>query len=88
MERFYWSMAAGWEDRHYSRSSSEINISIDPEMGKTISVTVSTDYYTSHTIRGIDDSPKTSEYNLLIYISNADPVIEATSLALLNQLQY
>ncbi|MFA3790484.1 LacI family DNA-binding transcriptional regulator [Aliiglaciecola sp. SL4] len=56
---------------------------------KTIGVIVRdiTGFYTSRTIRGIDDFCKNSEYNLLIYNTDVDPKVEAKSLETLNQLR-
>lgn len=56
---------------------------------KTIGVIVRdiTGYYTSRTIRGIDDFCKTSDYNLLIYNTDVDPAVEARSLEALYQLR-
>ncbi|GAB2683187.1 LacI family DNA-binding transcriptional regulator [Aliiglaciecola aliphaticivorans] len=56
---------------------------------KTIGVIVRdiTGFYTSRTIRGIDDYCKNSEYNLLIYNTDVDPKVEAKSLDTLNQLR-
>lgn len=56
---------------------------------KTIGVIVRdiTGFYTSRTIRGIDDFCKTSDYNLLIYNTDVDPAIEARSLEALYQLR-
>lgn len=56
---------------------------------KTIGVIVRdiTGFYTSRTIRGIDDYCKTSEYNVLIYNTDFDPVIEAKSIEALYQLR-
>ncbi|GAA6186661.1 MULTISPECIES: LacI family DNA-binding transcriptional regulator [Alteromonadaceae] len=56
---------------------------------KTIGVIVRdiTGFYTSRTIRGIDDFCKTSEYNLLIYNTDVDPKVEAKSLETLYQLR-
>ena len=49
---------------------------------KTIGVVVRdiTGFYTSRTIRGIDDYCKTSDYNVLIYNTDVDPEVEARSL--------
>jgi len=56
---------------------------------KTIGVIVRdiTGFYTSRTIRGIDDYCKTSDYNLLIYNTDVEPAIEARSLEALYQLR-
>ncbi|TYK66968.1 LacI family DNA-binding transcriptional regulator [Colwellia echini] len=56
---------------------------------KTIGVIVRdiTGFYTSRTIRGIDDYCKDSEYNVLIYNTDFDPAIEAKSLQALYQLR-
>jgi DNA-binding LacI/PurR family transcriptional regulator len=63
--------------------------SLKMDKTKTIGVIVRdiTGFYTSRTIRGIDDYCKTSEYNLLIYNTDVDPVIEARSLEALYQLR-
>jgi DNA-binding LacI/PurR family transcriptional regulator len=56
---------------------------------KTIGVIVRdiTGFYTSRTLRGIDDYCKKSEYNVLIYNTDVDPDIEAKSLETLYQLR-
>jgi DNA-binding LacI/PurR family transcriptional regulator len=56
---------------------------------KTIGVIVRdiTGFYTSHTLRGIDDYCKTSEYNVIIYNTDFDPAVEARSLEALYQLR-
>lgn len=56
---------------------------------KTIGVVVRdiTGFYTSRTIRGIDDYCKTSDYNVLIYNTDVDPAVEARSLEALYQLR-
>ncbi|WP_339901443.1 LacI family DNA-binding transcriptional regulator [Paraglaciecola polaris] len=56
---------------------------------KTIGVIVRdiTGFDTSHTIRGVDDYCKTSDYNALIYNTDFDPEIEAKSLEALYQLR-
>ncbi|WP_448247801.1 LacI family DNA-binding transcriptional regulator [Thalassotalea agariperforans] len=56
---------------------------------KTIGVIVRdvTGYYTSRTIRGIDDYCKTSEYNVVIYNTDFDPAVEARALESLYQLR-
>jgi DNA-binding LacI/PurR family transcriptional regulator len=63
--------------------------SLKMDKTKTIGVIVRdiTGFYTSRTIRGIDDYCKTSEYNVLIYNTDFDPSIEAKSLAALYQLR-
>lgn len=63
--------------------------SLKMDTTKTIGVVVRdiTGFYTSRTIRGIDDFCKTSEYNLLIYNTDVDPEIEARSLEALYQLR-
>ena len=55
---------------------------------KTIGVIVRdiTGFYTSRTLRGIDDYCKTSEYNVIIYNTDFDPAVEARSLEALYQL--
>ncbi|MEP0175819.1 MAG: LacI family DNA-binding transcriptional regulator [Paraglaciecola sp.] len=54
---------------------------------KTIGVIVRdiTGFYTSRTIRGIDDYCKTSDFNFLIYNTDVDPEVEAKSLEALYQ---
>jgi DNA-binding LacI/PurR family transcriptional regulator len=56
---------------------------------KTIGVIVRdiTGFYTSRTIRGIDDYCKKRGYNVLIYNTDVDPDIEAKSLETLYQLR-
>lgn len=56
---------------------------------KTIGVIVRdiTGFYTSRTLRGIDDYCKTSEYNVIIYNTDFDPAVEARSLEALYQLR-
>jgi DNA-binding LacI/PurR family transcriptional regulator len=56
---------------------------------KTIGVVVRdiTGFDTSRTIRGIDDFCKASDYNVLIYNTDVDPVVEARSLDALYQLR-
>lgn len=56
---------------------------------KTIGVVVRdiTGFYTSRTIRGIDDFCKTSDYNLLIYNTDVDAAVESRSLEALYQLR-
>ena len=63
--------------------------SLKMDKTKTIGVIVRdiTGYYTSRTIRGIDDYCKTSDYNVLIYNTDVDPEIEARSLEALYQLR-
>jgi len=63
--------------------------SLKMDKTKTIGVIVRdiTGFYTSRTIRGIDDYCKTSDYNLLIYNTDVDPDIEARSLEALYQLR-
>ncbi|WP_339721328.1 LacI family DNA-binding transcriptional regulator [uncultured Paraglaciecola sp.] len=63
--------------------------SLKMDKTKTIGVIVRdiTGFYTSRTIRGIDDYCKTSEYNLLIYNTDVDTDIEARSLEALYQLR-
>ncbi|MGJ8693020.1 MAG: LacI family DNA-binding transcriptional regulator [Thalassotalea sp.] len=63
--------------------------SLKTDKTKTIGVIVRdiTGYYTSRTLRGIDDYCKTSEYNVLIYNTDFDPAIEARSLQALYQLR-
>lgn len=55
---------------------------------KTIGVIVRdiSGYYTSRTLRGIDDFCKSSEYNIIIYNTDFDPETEARSLQSLQQL--
>ena len=56
---------------------------------KTIGVIVRdiTGFYTSRTLRGIDDYCKKSDYNVLIYNTDVDPEVEAKSLESLYQLR-
>ena len=56
---------------------------------KTIGVIVRdiTGFYTSRTIRGIDDYCKTGDYNVIIYNTDFDPEVEARSLEALYQLR-
>lgn len=56
---------------------------------KTIGVIVRdiTGFYTSRTLRGIDDYCKKSDYNVLIYNTDVDPEVEAKSLETLYQLR-
>jgi len=63
--------------------------SLKMDKTKTIGVIVRdiTGFYTSRTIRGIDDYCKTSEYNVLIYNTDVDPEIEASALDSLYQLR-
>ena len=63
--------------------------SLKMDKTKTIGVIVRdiTGYYTSRTIRGIDDYCKTSEYNVIIYNTDFDPITEARSLEALYQLR-
>ena len=63
--------------------------SLKMDKTKTIGVIVRdiTGFYTSRTIRGIDDYCKTSEYNVIIYNTDFDPNIEARSLEALYQLR-
>ncbi|WP_041522203.1 LacI family DNA-binding transcriptional regulator [Gilvimarinus agarilyticus] len=55
---------------------------------KTIGVVVRdvTGFYTSRTIRGIDDFCKSSQYNVLIYSTDFDPQKEAQALQNLSQI--
>jgi DNA-binding LacI/PurR family transcriptional regulator len=63
--------------------------SLKMDKTKTIGVIVRdiTGFYTSRTIRGIDDYCKTSEYNVIIYNTDFDPNTEARSLEALYQLR-
>jgi LacI family kdg operon repressor len=63
--------------------------SLKMDKTKTIGVIVRdiTGFYTSRTIRGIDDYCKTSEYNVIIYNTDFDPSTEARSLEALYQLR-
>lgn len=56
---------------------------------KTIGVIVRdiTGFYTSKTLRGIDDYCKTSEYNVIIYNTDFDSEVEAKALEALYQLR-
>ena len=63
--------------------------SLKTDKTKTIGVIVRdiTGFYTSRTIRGIDDYCKSSEYNVVIYNTDFDSEIEARSLRALTQIR-
>lgn len=63
--------------------------SLKTKVTKTIGVVVRdiTGFYTSRTIRGIDDYCKSSEYNVIIYNTDFDPDEEAKALEALYQLR-